>query len=326
MGRDYHPNVEDAGRVTSKSLSLPTLWWAQHGIRIDRVSIEVHDALAAAGIPSLLLKGPSIAAWLYDADELRPYSDSDFLVRYKDWDRAGAVLASLGFRPQWATMAHPNLGAYSSSAFKRGQLDAVDLHATLSGLRADFDTVWRVLADTPDTQRVLYADLPVLALPARTMHLALHATQHYGHEGSPTQDLVRGVELLPLELWSEAMDVAASLHGLEAFGSGLRMLPRGREVADRIGLPVASSIETRLREGSVPLAQSLYTVARTPGLQAKLETLLRELFPRPSFMRWWSPLARRGRRGLVASYAWRPLWLLARLPAAIRELDRARRG
>lgn len=316
----------EAGRITSKPVSLPTLWWAHHGVRIDRVSIEVHEALAAAGVPSVLLKGPSIAAWLYEPDELRPYSDSDLLVRHEDWERAGDVLASLGFRPQWATMAHPNLGAYSSFAFKRGPLDAVDLHATLSGLRADFDTVWRVLATAPATQRVLYADLPVLALPVRTMHLALHATQHYGHEGSPTQDLVRGLEILPTELWSEAMAVAASLGGLEAFGSGLRMLPRGREVADRIGLPDASSMETRLREGSVPLAQSLYAVACTPGLRRKLAMLLSELFPRPSFMRWWSPTARRGRRGLAISYAWRPIWLLARLPAAVRELDRARRG
>lgn len=311
--------------MTSKPVSLATLWWAQHGIRIDRVSIELHDALAAAGIPSILLKGPAIATWLYADDELRAYGDSDFLVRYRDWDRAAEVLASLGFAPQWGPMAHPNLGYYDSFAFKRGPLDTVDLHATLSGLRADFDSVWRVLGAAPDTQRVLYADLPVLALPARTMHLALHAAQHYGHEGYPMLDLERGLRSLPTELWRQAMDVAASLDGLNAFGSGLRLLPAGRGMAQRIGVPVDISIQTRLREGSVPLAQGLYTVARTPGVQAKLVLLRHELFPRPSFMRWWSPLARRGRRGLVASYAWRPVWLLARLPAAVRELMRARR-
>ncbi len=316
----------EAGHVASKTVSPATLWWAQHGIRIDGVSVEVHHAFEASGIPSILLKGPSIATWLYARHELRAYSDSDFLVSYEDWDRAAAVLASLGFRPQWTMMAHPNLGAYSSFAFKRGPFDAVDMHATLSGLRADFETVWRVLAADPDTQRVLNADLPVLSLPARTMHLALHAAQHYGHDGSPKQDLVRGVESLPTELWRDAMAVAASLRGLEAFGSGLRMLPRGGEVADRIQLPAASSTETRLREGSVPLAQSLYVVAKTPGIGPKVALLLAELCPRPSFMRWWSPLARRGRRGLVVAYAWRPMWLVARLPAAVRELIRARRG
>lgn len=312
--------------MTSKPVSLATLWWAQHGIRIDRVSIEVHDALAAAGIPSILLKGPAIATWLYGEDDLRTYGDSDFLVRYGDWDRAGEVLAALGFAPQWSAMAHPNLGYYDSFAFKRGPLDTVDLHATLSGLRADFDSVWRVLAAAPDTQRVLYADLPVLALPARTMHLALHAAQHYGHEGYPMLDLERGLRLLPTELWRQAMDVAASLDGMEAFGSGLRLLPAGRGMAQRIGTPEGVSIQTQLRERSVPLAQGLYNFARTRGLQAKLVLLRAELFPRPSFMRWWSPLARRGRRGLIAAYAWRPLWLLARLPAAVRELMRAQRA
>lgn len=310
--------------MNAKPVSLPTLWWAQHGVRIDRVSIEVHAALAAAGIPSILLKGPSIAGWLYEADELRPYGDSDFLVPLPQWDAACAVLSSLGFRPQWSDMAHPNLGSYSSFAFKRGEHDSVDLHATLSGLRADCDSVWRMLAAAPETQRVLYAELPVLALPARTMHLALHASQHYGHEGTPTKDLARGLELLPVELWRQAMAVAADLDGLEAFASGLRLLPRGREIAAEIGLRDGPSVETRLREASVPLAQSLHALAHTRGVRARAALLLAELFPRPEFMRWWSPLARRGRRGLVAAYLWRPVWLLVRLRPALLALQRAR--
>jgi hypothetical protein len=309
--------------MTAKALSPAALWWAQHGIRIDRVTIEIHEALADAGIRSILLKGPSIAAWLYEPDELRAYGDSDFLISYEQWERAAEVLVSHGFRPQWSDMAHSRLGSPSSFAFKRGDLDAVDLHATLSGLRADCESVWRLLASQPDTVRVLYADLPVLALPARTMHLALHAAQHYGHPGSPTQDLERGLDALPIEAWREAMSVAEALDGLEAFGSGLRLLPHGREVARRLGVPEETSLETRLREGSVPLAQSLYALAQTPGARRKLAVLVAELFPRPPFMRWWSPLARRGRRGLVASYVWRPFWLVGRLPGAARELVRA---
>lgn len=315
--------------MTSKPVSLPTLWWAQHGIRLDRVSIEVYEAFEAAGIPSILLKGPSIASWLYQEHELRSYGDSDLLVRIQDWDAAGEVLVSLGFQPQWGDMAHPNLGAYDSFAFKRNGVDTVDLHATLRGLRAQCDTVWRVLSAAPATHRVLYADLPVLALPARAMHLALHAAQHWGHEGNPTRDLQRGLEILPAELWREAMAVAAALDGLDAFGFGLRRLPRGQDLARELGLPERVSIETRLREGAVPLAHGLYALARLPGARAKLAVLTGELFPRPSFMRWWSPLARRGRRGLVASYVWRPLWLAGRLPAAAREIVRAwrtRRG
>ena len=146
----------------------------KHGARVDRVSVEVHEAFARAGIPGILLKGPSIAAWLYGPDELRPYGDSDFLIRRADWETAGDILQSLGFSPQWSDMDHPGLGSYSSFAFKRGD-DAVDVHATLSGLDAGHDLVWDVLTDSLATQRVLHTDLPVLRpaahLPRQPAHL-----------------------------------------------------------------------------------------------------------------------------------------------------------
>ncbi len=49
-----------------------------------------------------------------------------------------------------------------------------------------------------------------------------------------------------------------------------------------------------------------------------------ELFPRPEFMRWWSPLARRGRLGLVLSYPRRWLWLALQAPRGLWAVRRAR--
>jgi len=43
------------------------------------------------------------------------------------------------------------------------------------------------------------------------------------------------------------------------------------------------------------------------------------------FMRWWSPLARRGRLGLTVSFLWRPLWFLGHAGPAYLAWRRARR-
>ena len=48
-------------------------------VRVDRVTAEVVTAMREAGIRSLL-KGPSIATWLYGDGGARPYDDSDLLV------------------------------------------------------------------------------------------------------------------------------------------------------------------------------------------------------------------------------------------------------
>jgi hypothetical protein len=44
-----------------------------------------------------------------------------------------------------------------------------------------------------------------------------------------------------------------------------------------------------------------------------------------SFIRAWSPLARRGRVGLAVAYAYRPLWVLWRVGPAVWALARARK-
>jgi hypothetical protein len=48
------------------------------------------------GVPAILLKGPSVARWLYPAGG-RAYADSDLLVPASEFSRAEKVLRSLGF-------------------------------------------------------------------------------------------------------------------------------------------------------------------------------------------------------------------------------------
>ena len=300
------------------------VWWGTHGVRIDRVTLEVHAALADRGIASILLKGPSIAAWLYGLGELRRYGDSDFLIRRADWDRAGDVLRGLGFAPKWDEGAHRGLGSYSSFPWQRDD-EAVDLHATLSGLGAAHADVWAILSSATVPQQILDADIPVLAPAPRAMHVALHAAQHHRFQDQPRRDLEKAVATVPTADWREALAIAERLDGVAALAAGLRLVDGGHELATELGVLEVSTVETRLREEWVPLAEGMNALLETPGLRAKLRTGLHEVVPSPAFMRWWSPLARRGPVGLLAAYLWRPVWLATRLPGALRAVRRARR-
>ena len=75
-----------------------TLGWAISNFQVDRVTAEVTRALAARSIESILLKGPTIATWLYSAsDRPRLYGDSDLLIRHCDWEPAQIAMRNLGF-------------------------------------------------------------------------------------------------------------------------------------------------------------------------------------------------------------------------------------
>src|SRR5688572_18525084 len=102
---------------------------------VDRVTAEMSRAFAARGIPSIVLKGPAIAQWLYEADEVRTYGDSDFLIPHEHWDLAGSVLREEGFQNLLVEMAHPRMQSHASDGWERRGVDNVDLHSTVYGIR-----------------------------------------------------------------------------------------------------------------------------------------------------------------------------------------------
>lgn len=298
----------------------------QAGLRnqlVDRLSVEVSEAMTAAGIPNLLLKGPAIATWLYSRAEVRSYGDSDLLIRHEDWERATQVLQELGFTHDVSEMAHPRMESHASDPWYRGT-DNLDLHSTLYGLGASSSRVWSLFWGTSVPLEVAKTELRTLGLPARTLHIALHAAQH--QDGKAVTDLERALDQLDTELWEAAAAVAARLDALAAFAAGLRLVsPAGEALSRRLAVSGARSVRMDLRESGVPMTEGLYELWQAPGIKAKLRVARDEIAPKPAFMRWWSPLARRGKLGMVAAYAWRPIYLLTHAPAAIRVIQRVRR-
>jgi hypothetical protein len=77
----YSSGLMRAGLSESRALRLTA-----HALARDVATAEVVEALRAAGVRSIVLKGPSIARWLYADGQPRPYGDTDLLVSPADLD------------------------------------------------------------------------------------------------------------------------------------------------------------------------------------------------------------------------------------------------
>jgi hypothetical protein len=284
-------------------------------LRVDAVALEVAGELERSDVPCILLKGRSIAGWLYGRSEPRSYGDADLLVRSSDQARAQDVLKRLAFEPDqdaswisgWSNPAQPWVRA------RDGAL--VDLHVGLAGTGIEPDALWRVLSGETEALRMAGSEVRVLAPAARALHIALHVTQHEGGRGQALRDLVLAVDRLDTDVWLAAGELARRLQAVPAFGLALREVPGGADLADRLGLPQSAHARSELELSRLRLA--LRALEAAPTVAAKARMLASKVMPSPSFMRSWSPLAQRGAGGLTLAYLWRPLWLLGRTASAL---------
>ena len=299
---------------------------ATHRLAVDRVTVETVGALEEAGIETILLKGPSVARWLYEDDGRRTYGDTDLLVDPARFAEAEGVLARLGFeRIVSGEQLREAIPAHTWR--RRNDRRTVDLHRRLPGVEVDPAAGWRLLSARTAGLDIGPVRCRVLDTGARAMHVAIHAAFHGSEEAQPLEDLRRALARLDDAIWRDAAELAARSGATPAFALGLRLEPGGEAVASRLGLPTASSVELRLRASTAPpLALGLERLASAPGLAAKLAIVARKLVPSPAVLRSWSPLARRGPLGMAAAYALRPFWLLAHLPAGARAWRRARKA
>jgi Uncharacterised nucleotidyltransferase len=299
-------------------------------LRVDSVTREVVTAMRDAGIRTVLLKGPSTAAWLYGGNAARPYGDSDLLVAPGAYPQAGHVLRELGFSPV-VDLWHSG----SQEWLRSSDASCVDLHRSLIGVLASPQTVWDELASETETLGVGGIEVEVLRIPARALHVALHAAQHGEEAGRPREDLTRALRSADERVWRQAADLARRIDAVSAFAAGLRLDPAGELLAERLELSGGPLPSVALRAGpGIPVAIALESLARERSLRARARLSLRSLVPSPLYMRRWSamhmtrwPTAVRGRPlGLAVAYLWRPIWILLRLPKAISAWRRARRG
>jgi hypothetical protein len=107
----------------------------------------------------------------------------------------------------------------------------------------------------------------------------------------------------------------------------LRLSENGNALADDLGLERPLSVEVWLK--THPTSYGAWVLDRfhqTSSLRGRFKIFLQVVAPPPSVMTMFFPLARRGRRGLVAAYMLRPLRLIANAGPAARDWLRARRA
>jgi hypothetical protein len=295
-------------------------------LRVDSATAEVLRGFEGADVRSLQIKGASFTRWLSAPDDPRRYHDCDLLVPPADFAVAEQVLADLGFSMLVEEGEMPEWWREHATTWFRDQDGAkVDLHRTLTGVGVQPDRLWESLSSHTEELEVGGYPATVLTIPGRAFTLALHAAQHGADWDHPMTDLEQAASATDEASWRAAAEIAAAVNATPAFAAGLRLVPASRRIADRLGLPTEVPTDVALRASSPPpVALGIDQLAQAKGLRARALILWRKLVPPPTFMRHWSPRARKGRIGLILAYLWRPLWLLGRLPAGFRAWRRAR--
>jgi hypothetical protein len=297
-----------------------------NNLRIDAATAEALGALEHAGARALLLKGPALSSWYAD-DPARAYLDCDLWIRPDHVELAGAALEQLGFArhvdeaglPQWWL-------AHATTWWREHDGVAIDLHRFLQGVGADPNVAWSVLASNAETIIVARHPAPILSEPARALYVTLHAAHHGQAWGKALIHLERALDALDESAWRAAANLAERVSATEPFSAGLRLNPAGVELADRLGLPLARSVEVALRaESPPPTALGFDQIATASGTLARARVILRKAFPPPGFIRHWWPRAAQSRKMLVVGYLYRPVWLIRSAPRGFSAWRRARK-
>lgn len=290
---------------------------------VDVTTAEVLRAFERAGLPRILLKGPTLQRELYEG-RLRAYHDTDLLVAPADLDRAAPVLSNLGFALALDHRRHPVAEPHAQEWTRARPLRVVDLHWRVPGVRLEPRQAWEILATRTSAITVAGADGRALDRAGMALMVALHVANSPG-EPRPAAELELALDRFSSDTWAAAAALAAQLDATDALSAGLRSVPAGEAAAVAHGLPPVQSRWLRAAAGG-PAAgtHGLLRIAEAPTRRARLRALREELLPAPAFVRATVPSARRGPLGLGLAYVRRAGNRAAALPAAVRAVRRSR--
>jgi hypothetical protein len=286
---------------------------------LDDLATKVTSALAEVGVRAVLLKGASFRDLLFDLGELRRYTDVDLLVSPAQTADAAAVLERLGFVDTFAGAA-PSETSPIATEF-RGSHAIVDLHRSLPGVTVPEAAAWEALSVRTRTMALGRGVVEILDDAGRCLHVALNAASD--GKARSREDLRRAVQRQPEATWRQVAELAEGLGALPSLVAAFALVPEGEALRRSLKLDVRVPLGVALRaQAPPPLALGLHRLLTTSGLRSKAAFLARRLVPTPAGLRYWTPLARRGRVGMVLAYAWRPFHLVRHAPSAVLALVR----
>jgi hypothetical protein len=250
---------------------------AARSMAADAAAAELARAFRDAGISWMLLKGPAIARRLYDDGTQRPYSDVDALVHPDEYAAAESILDDIGYeRVPYSTRST----AEHASPWRKSNGAEVDLHRSFAHLNSAPSAVWSALSRDATSLRVLREDVPVPALPALALIVALHALHHAGTATKPSVDLERACRQLSLDDWRAARALGAELGAERNLAAALSLEAETSGVAAALGLPRLRRWEITLRSGEhARLAAALGGLGQGKGPRARMSAVYREIVP-----------------------------------------------
>lgn len=273
---------------------------AAHTLAVDALAAELMGELERAGAGPILLKGASLADWLY-VGEVRRYGDCDILI---DSDFRGVVsrlLTERGFVEFDLPRARPGLRETAATAWARAGA-VVDLHLSFWGIGVSTKEAWSILSAHTERAPVAQRSVAVLTRPGRLVLIALHAAHDGRKAARPMEDLERALRVASKTEWIEASRLAGTLEAKDAFAAGLRLAPQGAAKAVEFELPSRPTIAATLAAAGLPMSNGYERLARAESRAELIRVVFGELVPSKGFMRWRYRMARRGHRGLLASY------------------------
>ena len=281
-----------------------------------RVCRSALAALAEGRVAAVMLKGPALAAAVYERWSLRHCHDLDLLVNEADAPRAASSLASSGF-------ARTNLRPEGGSAGRR-LVHGSGLPAALHTRLFEIAYYQPPLAEMWERSRLItIAGEParILSAPDTLVHVCGHAACSRSRETLQWAcDAWVLIERVPDLDWSAL--AAGALAGRLAMPVAIML----DYLSATLGAPVPEGVLLRLaaaaagdssgrdavlagaRAGSRGTLSAL--LRATPGLGARVRLLLWTAFPSAEYVRLSQPGRRRGQ--LIGYYARRGLGYLAR--------------
>ena len=250
---------------------LTTFW-------LDVEYTRIAPAFAAAGITTILLKGPAFDQLLFGGTRSRSYSDVDLLVDPACVLAAERLLRQAGFQRgeqgsaarQLVRRAGNAVGlladAHATPWVRDRDRFTLDLHRTLPLLGVAAGPAWRALCARRDTITVARAEVPTLDRPASALLIALHAAHHGPSWERARVDLQRACEVLEPDVWRAAALLAHDLRSDAAMGIGLGTVKDGHALAHELGLRTKPTAAHRLVWSGAALAQrGRRGLTRSPG-------------------------------------------------------------
>jgi hypothetical protein len=140
--------------------------------------LDAANGLSAAGIATLVLKGPAIAKLAYDDVSQRSFSDIDLIVARKDLDAAQGHLESRGYEPLFTPESRKNLIDGQHALEFSGPGPHIELHWALLPRYFRFDLGPEALWEQAITIQIGPGSVRTIAPHHLFLYLCAHGAKH----------------------------------------------------------------------------------------------------------------------------------------------------